>query len=254
MANILISTIMRDSSYFVPKYYEYIKQLVHTYSEHKFFVSIYENDSKDNTIPLLKGCNWSFLEDRIAIQSESLKTKKYGSVMDATRVENLGKARMKSIYVNDKSFLDQSDFVLSLESDVEYPIDSLGKLLKFGKTNGIKNVDIVSGMCLKNRKDGTINIRDTWATRLTAQAPPNPTHGLLRGDWKISSYGKYYSTFSGFCLYKAEVIRKGASFSGFNERLNTFDCDTAVICEDFHKLGYSDIYIDYTVRGKHWKR
>ena len=67
------------------------------------------------------------------------------------------------------------------------------------------------------------------------------------------NYQKYYSTFNAVCLYKSEVIRKGASFSGYNERYKMFDCDTAVICEQFHALNYSDIYIDHTIRNAHFK-
>jgi len=34
---------------------------------------------------------------------------------------------------------------------------------------------------------------------------------------------------------------EGCRFSGYSEHLQSFDCDTTVICEQFHKAGYNRI-------------
>jgi len=248
MTSVLITTIMRDNEKFIPYYHSQIKKLVEAY-DYTFYVSIYENDSKDSSAEMLRSLDWSFLKDRIIIQTESIDTKKFGSEMSRERVDNLGVARMKSIYANDKKFLDQCDYVLAIESDFSYNIRDVGNLIEFKKNNGLRNVDIVSGVSINKMSDRTT--RDTWATRTSADTPPHFRHGRLHENWQITKYGKYYTTFNGLCLYKAEPIKKGAAFAGFNKRLNTFDCDTAVICEDFHMMGYSDIYIDHTIRVMH---
>ena len=82
---------------------------------------------------------------------------------------------------------------------------------------------------------------DTWATRWDENCRGN----TLRFDWKEKDYDKYYSTCNGICLFDAEPFKKGAKYHWFNERFGCFDCDTVVICENFHKMGYSDIFIDY---------
>ena len=38
-----------------------------------------------------------------------------------------------------------------------------------------------------------------------------------------------------------------------NERLKKFDCDTVVICENFHRLGHHDIFINYASVCNHIK-
>lgn len=253
-SNIFISTIMRDQSQNIPYYNNQIKKLVLHLKKLNMttYLSIYENDSIDNTKNILKNSQWNFMEDRIEIISENLKTKKYGSVMDSQRVHNLAAARMKSIRVRNCEFLNKSDWVLVIEPDCVYKIGDIEKLILFKERYNLCNVDIVSGVTIKDLNNSQMKSRDTWATRKTSEVHPTK-HDNLYDNWLLVNYQKYYSTFNAVCLYKSEVIRKGASFSGYNERYKMFDCDTAVICEQFHELNYSDIYIDHTIRNAHFK-
>ena len=38
-----------------------------------------------------------------------------------------------------------------------------------------------------------------------------------------------------------KAIIEGCRFSGYSEHLQSFDCDTTVICEQFHQAGYNRI-------------
>jgi hypothetical protein len=45
-------------------------------------------------------------------------------------------------------------------------------------------------------------------------------------------------------MYKSLPFKQGAAFGGFNKRLDNPDCDTVVICEEFHILGYHNIVMN----------
>lgn len=236
--NILVYSIMRDNEGFLDTYYKQVKMLVKNNPQYNYFLSVYENDSKDNTFKKLKELDWSFFKD-VSLITENLGSKKYGSVIADERVVNLAKARNKAI--NAKNFLQKSDFILDIESDMFIDDDCFSKLINFQKTHNLKNVDIVSAISWIKKKD-SLKLYDTWATRRDNKEEI----GNLYPNYQNTPYGKYYSTCNGMCLFKAEPFKKGAAYSGYNDRLQKYDCDTVVICEKFHELGYSDIYIDHT--------
>ena len=54
MKKILISTIMRDSAKNIDVWYNNIKELCRIDKNNKYYLSVYENDSKDKTLEKLK--------------------------------------------------------------------------------------------------------------------------------------------------------------------------------------------------------
>lgn len=241
MKKVLIYSIFRNSSSKLDQYYFQLKKIVLSFPEIEFYLSLYENDSTDDTKQKLKSFDFSFVKDYSLI-TENLNTQAFGSVKEEQRVINLANARNKAIH--SKDFLEKVDWVMMLESDARYEVSAVEKILNFQDRNNLPNVDIVSAIMFKSNK---MKHYDKWATRRTALEED----GTLFDDWRETPYSKYYSTCNGICLFKAEAIRQGANYGWYNERLEKFDCDTVVICEKFHQQGLHDIYIDHTAHCFH---
>lgn len=239
--NILISTIFRNSESKLKRYHSQIKNLVLSFPEYNFFLSVYENDSIDNTKILINELDWNFLTD-YSIILENIGTNFYGSIPDEQRVKNLAAARNKTLEA--KNFLQHSDYVLSIESDIRFDNNCADQILNFQKYNNLENVDIVSAVSYRKDKKGNLKHYDVWATRRTSEEEFGKIH-------KNVTFEKYYSTFNCFCLYNASPIKEGIRFGWYNDRINRFDCDTVVICEEFHKKGKSSIYINHLANCYH---
>jgi hypothetical protein len=233
--DILIYTITRNSSSYIQNYYDQIIRIPTLFPEHNFYLSIYENDSDDNTVELISQFDFSMFKD-FYFRTEKIQANYYGSVQNSERVDLLAKSRNTAVF--DCGFLDKSDYVMMIESDIFYLPDAVRKLLNFNSNYNL-DADIVSSTYFWSQANRILY--DTWGTRIDE----NSRECFLKPDWKIKEYDSYYATCNGICLYKAEPFKKGAIYKGFNERLNTFDCDTSVICEEFRKIGYDKIYINY---------
>jgi hypothetical protein len=233
---ILIYSIIRDTEPFFAKYYSQLKMIVERFQQYEFYLSIYENDSTDNTKHFLNIADWSFIKpENLSIVSENINTKSYGSVKDPVRVKNLSNARNKAIEAG--GFLEKVDYVLMVEGDVRFSPVAIKKMLEF---KGIKpDFDVVSAVSLrKNRKH-----YDVWATRKTPVY--NTQHSDLDPDYKRKEYGEYYSTSNGLVLYRAKPFQEGVRHGWINKVTNEFDCEMVVLCQNFREQGYSNIYINY---------
>lgn len=239
MKTVLISSIFRNSEKSLSRYHQQLKLLVKDIPEYRFRLSLYENDSIDNTKEIIDSLDWNFLDD-ISIIKENINTTAYGSVMVEDRVKNLAFARNKTLEA--KNFLNESDYVLSIEADITYDSLCIKRLLWF-KENF--NVDIISAASFFINKSGKKKLYDQWATRRTAD---EEIGNLLKSD---KEQERYYSTFNCVCLYDAEPLKQGIRFHWYNDRLKKFDCDTAVICEKFHEKGRHEIYIDHLAECWH---
>jgi glycosyltransferase involved in cell wall biosynthesis len=238
--NVLIYSIVRNIENNINQYYTQIKDIVAKSPEYNFYLSIYENDSTDQTKKLLMSKDWSFF-DGVSIITENINTKFFRSVKDATRVENLAKARNKAIDAG--GFLDKVDYVLMVEGDNRFKTDSVRALLNF--KNIEPEFDVVSGVSI--RPTGTHY--DWWATRLTPIF--NPDKSELDPQYKQKEYGKYYSTSNGLCLYRAKPFQEGIRHGWINNVTNEFDCEMVVLCQGFQDAGYNNIYINYNSLSFH---
>lgn len=240
---VFVYSIFRNSEKNLQNYYNQLKStVIELKNSYDFYLSIYENDSTDKTKELLSRFDFSFVKD-FSLVTENIGSTLYRSVADEQRVKNLADARSKALSAKD--FLQKCQYVLCIESDIIYSIDCIKNLFDFQKAHDLQNVDIVSAVSI--HKNG--NLYDTWATRRTS----DEEWGDLYDDWKEKKYDRYYSTFNCICLYNADVIKKGGVYGWYNERLKRFDCDTVVICENFHKLGHHDIFINYSSTCNHIK-
>jgi hypothetical protein len=228
---VLIYSIIRNEARFINSYYENLKKIVNGLRDYEFYISIYENDSDDGTKEKLLSKDWSVFSN-VSVISEKVKTKNYGSIKDADRVKNLSIARNKAIEA--AGFLDKVDYVMMIESDFRFDVNSVESLLKFKDLE--PDFDIVSAVSIRAN-----NLYDAWATR----KGPDFVKGRqeIDSDWRKTPYGKYYSTSNGICLYRAKPFQEGARYGWINTVTKEFDCDTVVVCQDFHDRGYKNVYI-----------
>lgn len=247
---ILICTIMRDNEHFLNQYFSQLSAFVQKLSkEHTFYLSIYENDSKDNTAKLLRDFDYS-LFPKYSIASSLRNTKKFGSVVAEERVKNLADARNKAMLADD--IYKEVDYIMFVDSDIEYSIEFIEQLLNW-KNAGISDPDVYSGLNVVRQLPHENNqfpsyvyngvvyrVYDTWATRRNS----NEEWGSWHPDAITQPINKFYATYNGVCLFKADHIRNGVRFDYINHRLGKFDLEIACLCEQLHARGHHDIYIN----------
>ena len=73
MKTVTISTIVRDGEKTIENYHKLLQELV-KFSDSKFYLSLYENDSVDNTRSIIEKLDWSFIENKVTF--EKIGTKK----------------------------------------------------------------------------------------------------------------------------------------------------------------------------------
>jgi hypothetical protein len=234
---ILVCTIVRDRFSKLNQWLNQLNEVIDLNREHNYDLSIYENDSIDGTKQWLKQkyedkCFSRF--NKLWLVTENIGTRKFGSIANEERVKLLANARNKCL--NNVEISDY-DYVMWVESDVKYNPQEIKILL-----DECEKWDILSGASYYGER-----IYDTWATRLTDEEEWWSVAG--KEDTLTSENNIIYvkSTFNCFCLYKASGFIK-SKFSGYSERLKKFDCDTAVICEQFRSNGYNKIGMNISVK------
>jgi len=236
---ILVCSIVRNDENFLLNYYNRLKTIVSTFPEYEFYLSIYENDSIDNTKKMLFEYDYSMFSG-VSIVSENINTKFYGSSKDEDRVKNLAEARNKSLCGG--SFLNSVDYVLVIDIDVEFKMASVEKVLNFKDIE--PNFDVVAAATLRKNF-----LYDQWATRDTYDYDPTMQDKFEK--YRKNSYKKYYSVSSGFCFYRAEPFKKGVRWDYINRVTKKADCEMVVICQDISKMGYNNIYMAHDAIMNH---
>lgn len=234
---ILISTIVRNREDKLENYYNQIKDFVNNLSQNfEFSISIYENDSIDNSKHILKSFDYSIFKC-FDLKTENINTQYYPSIPDHQRVVNFANARNKTLENID---IEQYDWLLIIEPDIVYTTNMANRIISRSDLNF--KPDIYSGILMMN------NIAyDTWGTRRNQ----NEEWGNFFEDFGTNPVREFWSTANGICLYNMEPFKKGLQFSAFNKRLNKYDCDTAVLCEDFRLMGYDKIFINQSILSLH---
>lgn len=236
---ILVYSIMRNEAGYIDEYHRQLKDFVEAFPEHTFYLSVYENDSIDNTKAKLKSKDWSFFADTSFIH-ETLNTVFYRSTKEDDRVKNLANARNKAIEAKD--FLQKSDLIIMVEGDVAYNLDTAKTILRF--TEAQPDFDVVSGITIRNDR-----LYDVWATRTSAEY----IKGVLplHDDYHIKAYGKYYSTSNGICIYKSQPFKDGIRYDYINSVTGQGDCEMVVICQRLREAGHDNVYILHNARIYH---
>jgi len=227
---------MRDEIEFLDMWYTQIKHFCSMFSAIDFYLSVYENDSIDGTVKKVQTFDYGFLKaSHITSEVTDKKSYKERKEDDAkSRIADLANARNQALFHHR---FDISDFskVIFIEADIHYDKSS-AVLMNY-------DFDIVSGLSVLAWDN--LAIYDTWATRITDKETRCSNPNFFKGLVPV------WSTFNGFCIYKMEPFLKGARFGNYNERLGIYDCDCAVICEEFRKMGYDKIFIDSNYKVIH---
>ena len=234
--HILICSIVRNREKYLQLWYDQIKSLVEHNKDVEFTLSVYENDSNDSSVEMLKGFDFSFLKEH-RLESENLGTNYYGSIKSEDRVNVLANARNKTL--DQAPDLSEFSKVIFIEPDIKYSAKEASRLINL-------EYDIISG----TTPHPVVPIYDNWCTRLSDKGMDWPLNlGLHTFDTDIIPV---WTTFNCFCVYNAKPFAEGLRFSGYNDRFETYDCDTAVICEKFREAGYDNIVLDRTFEVTHF--
>lgn len=237
MEKILISSIVRNRENTLDNYFLQIEKFIQHLSDNfKFSISIYENDSIDSSKEKLENYDYSSFE-KANIICEDIGTPFFGSVIDEQRVINFAKARNETI--KDLN-LNEFDWLLIIEPDVIYDLSVSTEIITRKQLQF--NPDVYSGVL---RMGG--QVYDKWGMRRDSQ----DDWGDVMSDYLENPIKEFWTTANGICLYNMEPFKKGLKFSAFNKRLNKYDCDTAVLCEDFREMGYNKIIINQLLVPTH---
>lgn len=265
--NILICTILRDSGWILNNYFSQIEKIVSLRINDSFDISIFENDSSDNTRSILQNYNYNKIFKNHFLTIQNLNTPKYGSVADENRVKLLAYYRNQALnQVKDLSIYDK---IIWIESDIFYIPEDVIKLID-------SDFDVYSGISLRcnihslakfnfdckkwledlNLKpfDGWLHgCRDGWATRIKPEHLVEPISGeeYLNYFKKEEENIPFYSTYNSLAVYNSKPFIEGIRFDYINEKYNRFDCDTFILCDKFQKAGYNKIYLNKNIKILH---
>jgi hypothetical protein len=240
--NILICSIIRNEAKFLDTWHSQIKEIATTFKDDSISLSVFENDSTDGSFAKIAGYDWSFLSNYV-LTSTKLNAPCFIGGKHPTRVQLLAQCRNRCMY--QFPFLSDVSHVLFIEADITYTIDVADKIIHHEKYYGRK-FDVFTPKSVHSDRPGPDNIYDSWGTRKTDKDT----------DWKdehsqVGGLAPMWAVFHCFALYRAEPIKKGISFGGFNKRLGIPDCDPVVMCENFREAGYGEIYWDTDLEVKH---
>lgn len=236
---VLICSIARNDEDFYINYYNRLKTMIDYFPEYEFYLSLYENDSTDNTKNLIFKQDYSMFSG-ISVISENINTKFYGSSKDEDRVKNLAMARNRALIGG--NFLNIADYILVIDIDVEFKMSAVEKILNF---KFIKpDFDVVAATTLRKKL-----LYDQWATREGPEYDPKMQEKF--NEYRLSSYKKYYSVSSGFCLYRAEPFKQGIRWDYINQVTDKPDCEMVVVCQQLSKMGYNNIYMMHEAEMYH---
>lgn len=237
---VLICSIIRNEAKYLDKWYAQIKEMCEKFPDIQFSISVFENDSTDGSYAKIMGYDWSFAYSYMH-STAKMNVPYFIGGKTPQRTELLAFCRNSSIYRF--PFLSQTDYVLFIEPDVTYSMDTADRILNHEKYYGQK-LDV---FCGKSVHPNTDHLYDSWGTR----------KGPSQTDWKeedgeSGGFESMWSAFNCLVLYNAEPIKRGIAFGGINNRLGIPDCDTVVICENFRKAGFDKIYWDTNLKVTHF--
>jgi hypothetical protein len=233
---ISVYSLWRDSE---PHIHRTLRQLEDLESlDYEFEYYFYENDSKDNTVSILK--DW-LKNRRHKFTHENLNAEKFKSTQSVERMKFLCECRNKC-----KGLLQdaQSLYTLLFDSDIEFNKNNLIQHL-----NTIKQLDDCCLITPNVRQDipdlmygvtedsyyDVYPLFDSRGKKCWYFTDCPFTNGLDRMKWSLGQLIKCASAFGGFALIKTDVLKKVKwSTDGM--------CDHVNFCKEIQP--YGSIYLD----------
>ena len=201
--------------------------------DYDFEYYFYENDSKDNTVSILK--NW-LKEKKHKFEHQTLDAEKFGRVTTIERMKFLCECRNKC-----KQLLEDSDskYTILIDSDVYFTKENLIQHIE-----SIQNIDdcvLITPNIRQNIPDYTFGItedsyydvyplfdKDNGRGFYWADCPFK--NGIDRMNWYLGNPIKCNSSFGGFALIATEILKK-VNWSSDGE------CDHVNFCKELSKFG-----------------
>jgi len=212
-----------------------------TEKKFEFSISLYENDSKDDSKLIIEEFKWTDewndnLFGKVVVNCEDIGTEEFGSVESDDRIKNMVRAR--NMCLDQFGDLVDFDYVVYADIDYAWSNDVLEKLID--KIDSDDNdMNIVSAYSLHaDIKRPPMELYDKWATR----------HEKEHGWWSCTPYTflseeiKLYSTFNGLCVYEASPFVEGLRFSSSSQEFEE-DVEHISICEGFRERGLDSIWM-----------
>ena len=220
---ILLCSIIRDRVQYIARWHKQVQELIALRPHDEFFLNISESNSQDGSADYLDILKWP--NCIVSLDHEVNNDPYIGSIKSEERVKILARRRNYCMLEQNDNYK-LVDKIVWTESDMIWDASRVLGLLDLPG-------DIESGMTLSHR--GSI-FYDTWGCRrdkgCSEWTMPYPMQRTM-----------VYSAYSGFTVYKGDMIRSGIKFGAYNAS-GEFDCDSYVICEMAQLAGYHDIYIN----------
>jgi hypothetical protein len=233
---ISVYSLWRDSE---PHIYRTLRQLEDLESlDYDFEYYFYENDSKDNTVAILK--NW--LKNRNhKFRHENINAKKFGSVTSVERMKLLCECRNKcrELLVDT-----ESKYTVLIDSDVIFNKNNLKQHIKTIET--IDDCQLITPNVRQNIPDLMHEVTEDSYYDIHALFDSKGSQGLYftdcpfingldRMNWSLGRAIKCNSAFGGFALTYTKILKKVKwSTSG--------DCEHVNFCKELSDFG--SIYLN----------
>lgn len=238
---VLLCTIIRNREKYLDRWYKQIMDIKDSMPHIEFGLSVFENDSQDNTKSMLRSYDFSMFND-VTISTAKYNIPFFIGGKSGDRVNLLAYFRNRCI--SQTPFLNAYDYVCFIEPDVAFSNETAMKIIDHEKYYGRK-FDVFSG---KSVHPGTDRIYDSWGSRVNI----NRTDWVDAEDEQIKGLHEAYSTFNCFVMYNNKYFTTNQVwFAGFNPRTKQSDCDTVNICEAFRLAGFNEIYFDASLLVEH---
>ena len=232
-SSVIFCGLARDVAEGLPMVQKRIERAGSMFKDYR--VVIYENDSQDNTVALLK--DWQAKNPHVVVLSENLGAKKWGQVNDLDRMKYLATCRNQYLEYVKEHF---SDFEFLIVLDFDLPKGfSYGGL---ANTFGHDDWDAVGSNGLLVPPEGYPSANpmffDAWAYREKRDGEAGPLDEINRLAFRRGEdLVPVTSCFGGLAVYRMEAIRMGAQYGGE-------DCEHVVFHRQLREMGFGKMFLN----------
>lgn len=233
--DILFCSLIRSKEPYLANWYNNVRGIKALRPYWNFNISLYENDSEDNSVSLINSFDWSWC-DWFKLNSEK-RSRKYYISTERKRIERLSSYRNMCVW--QFGDLDSIDRIVMNDVDCSFDPKEAVEIIEESL-----NWDVYS---FASRDEATgDDFYDKWATR----KGPKDSWWDNKSTYDRNGNNIVWTTGNGFVCYNPEPFRRGLTFGYVNNRsqfvdkeknLKSHDVENAVVCENFRLIGFNRI-------------
>jgi len=233
--DILFCSLIRSKEPYLANWYNNVRGIKALRPYWNFNISLYENDSEDNSVSLINSFDWSWC-DWFKLSSEK-RNRKYYIATERKRIERLSSYRNMCVW--QFGDLDSIDRIVMNDVDCSFNPKEAVEIIEESL-----NWDVYS---FASRDEATgDDFYDKWATR----KGPKDSWWDNKSTYDRNGNNIVWTTGNGFVCYNPEPFRRGLTFGYVNNRsqfvdkeknLKSHDVENAVVCENFRLIGFNRI-------------